>query len=82
MSQAAVVFFRSNGRGAIEFVQAPACSIGFLINRAYNSIELIHEALMLERDSNVLAYRRKRKERVQAALGQMRDEADELGIYE
>lgn len=32
--------------------------------------------------ANVLAYRSKQKERAQAALRQMRDEADELGIYE
>jgi uncharacterized protein YbjQ (UPF0145 family) len=30
----------------------------------------------------VLAYRRRQKEQAQAALRQMRDEADELGIYE
>lgn len=32
--------------------------------------------------ADVLAYRRKQKERAQAALRQMRDEADEMGIYE
>ncbi|MGH9833018.1 MAG: excisionase family DNA-binding protein [Blastocatellia bacterium] len=32
--------------------------------------------------ADVLAYRSKQKERAQAALQQMRDEADELGIYE
>ncbi len=31
---------------------------------------------------DVLAYRSKQKERAQAALQQMRDEADEMGIYE
>ncbi len=32
--------------------------------------------------ADVLAYRSKQKERAQAALQQMRDEADEMGIYE
>lgn len=32
--------------------------------------------------ADVLAYRNKQKERAQAALQQMRDEADEMGIYE
>ena len=32
--------------------------------------------------ADVLAYRRQQKEQAQAALQQMRDEADELGIYE
>jgi excisionase family DNA binding protein len=32
--------------------------------------------------ADMLAYRRKQKERAQAALEQMRDEADELGNYE
>jgi excisionase family DNA binding protein len=32
--------------------------------------------------ADVLAYRRRQKEQAQAALRQMRDEADELGIYE
>ena len=32
--------------------------------------------------ADVLAYRNKQKERAQTALQQMRDEADEMGIYE
>jgi excisionase family DNA binding protein len=32
--------------------------------------------------ADVLVYRNKQKERAQAALQQMRDEADEMGIYE
>lgn len=32
--------------------------------------------------SDVIAYRAKQKERAQAALRQMRDEADEMGLYE
>ena len=32
--------------------------------------------------ADVLAYRRRQKERAQAAIKQMRDEADELGVYE
>ena len=32
--------------------------------------------------ADVLAYRNKQKERAQAALKMLRDEADEMGIYE
>lgn len=32
--------------------------------------------------ADVIAYRNKRKEQAQAALRQMRDEADEMGLYE